>query len=396
MVNKTAIDCDVVVVGAGLVGLTAVVALAQQGRRVVLVDAKPKPVYQMQDWDARIYALTPATESFLKTIGVWDAVDLSRINPVHAMTLWHVDGDSSQQNPLNLLAEDANITQLACIAESSNLLQALWQQIDALAVPVVMGVPSHDLQYTDDKIVLVLDNHASIAARLLVAADSAHSFVRQHLAISTKVKDFNQLALVANYQIEKPHGNIAYQWFSSHETLALLPLPNQHVSMVWALARADAERLLMLKGAELALTLEKQVDYLLGSLKPVSQTFSFELRQVTARALIANRVVLIGDAAHQVHPMAGQGANLGFRDVIGLVDLIAHTHALQDIGDQAFLRGYERARKTDIAGMNVLTSGLDSLFATDSPLLKRMTVVGMRQLSNLPRLKAFLIKQATA
>ena len=396
MVNKTAIDCDVVVVGAGLVGLTAVVALAQQGRRVVLVDAKPKPVYQMQDWDARIYALTPATESFLKTIGVWDAVDLSRINPVHAMTLWHVDGDSSQQNPLNLLAEDANITQLACIAESSNLLQALWQQIDALAVPVVMGVPSHDLQYTDDKIVLVLDNHASIVARLLVAADSAHSFVRQHLAISTKVKDFNQLALVANYQIEKPHGNIAYQWFSSHETLALLPLPNQHVSMVWALARADAERLLMLKGAELALTLEKQIDYLLGSLKPVSQTFSFELRQVTARALIANRVVLIGDAAHQVHPMAGQGANLGFRDVIGLVDLIAHTHALQDIGDQAFLRGYERARKTDIAGMNALTSGLDSLFATDSPLLKRMTAVGMRQLSNLPRLKAFLIKQATA
>ncbi|MDG1444879.1 MAG: FAD-dependent monooxygenase, partial [Methylophilaceae bacterium] len=378
MVNKTAIDCDVVVVGAGLVGLTAVVALAQQGRRVVLVDEKPKPVYQMQDWDARIYALTPATESFLKTIGVWDAVDLSRINPVHAMTLWHVDGDSSQQNPLNLLAEDANINQLACIAESSNLLQALWQQIDALAVPVVMGVPSHDLQYTDDKIVLVLDNHASIAARLLVAADSAHSFVRQHLAISTKVKDFNQLALVANYQIEKPHGNIAYQWFSSHETLALLPLPNQHVSMVWALARADAERLLMLKGAELALTLEKQIDYLLGSLKPVSQTFSFELRQVTARALIANRVVLIGDAAHQVHPMAGQGANLGFRDVIGLVDLIAHTHALQDIGDQAFLRGYERARKTDIAGMNVLTSGLDSLFATDSPLLKRMTAVGMR------------------
>ena len=94
--------------------------------------------------------------------------------------------------------------------------------------------------------------------------------------------------------------------------------------------------------------------------------------------------------------MAGQGANLGFRDVIGLVDLIAHTHALQDIGDQAFLRGYERARKTDIASMNVLTSGLDSLFATDSPLLKRMTAVGMRQLSNLPRLKAFLIKQATA
>ncbi|PCI62113.1 MAG: ubiquinone biosynthesis protein UbiH [Methylophilaceae bacterium] len=386
------ISCDIVVVGAGLVGLAAVIALAAQGKRVVLVDSKRNDAGQTKAWDTRIYALTPATENWLQSLGVWSLVDQARVNDVEAMALWNPESET----PLHLSAEDANLTKLACIIENNNLLQALWQKVETLDVQIVIGSPCSRVDYADDSVVLSLENGVSIKATLLVAADGANSFVRQQLAIATKTKDFNQAAIVVNYLAEQSHGDVARQWFAAHSTLALLPLPDKHVSMVWSVSTGLAGELLGLSGLQLSERVKMASHDVLGVLKPVSEALSFTLRQTTADSLIGERVVLVGDAAHQVHPMAGQGANLGFRDVIALQALIAGSHHMDDIGEEVFLRQYERVRRADILSMNMLTSGLDSWFSKESDVLKKMTVWGMRQLDKHRIFKKILVKQAVS
>jgi 2-octaprenylphenol hydroxylase len=179
-----------------------------------------------------------------------------------------------------------------------------------------------------------------------------------------------------------------------HETLALLPLPNQQVSLVWALSIEQATELLTLSSEALAQKVEARSQYELGSLRVVGKVLSFSLMQQTAAQLIAPRVILVGDAAHQIHPMAGQGMNLGLRDVRQLQEMLANMHTMQDIGESAFLRKYARARQADIATMNTLTSGLDALFASDSTVMKKVTGWGVRQLNRQQTLKKLLIQQA--
>lgn len=386
------IKTDVVIVGAGLVGLSAGIALYAEGKKIVLVDANKNRIKkQTKAWDARVYALTPATENWLQDLGVWPLVDHARVSDVGAMALWHATSEAA----LDLKAEDANLAKLACIAENKNLLQALWQRVDDLDIPVMMGSLCESLEYSAEAVTLSLENGKKISASLLLAADGANSFVRQHLNVATNVKSFDQTALVANYSAENGHNNVARQWFASHSTLALLPLPNQHVSMVWAVATELANELLTLNEEQLAARVTKEAQHKLGDLKPVSSTLSFALRQMTANHLIAERVAFVGDAAHQVHPMAGQGANLGFRDVIALQAIIAGSHHLQDIGGETFLRQYERLRKADIASMKMLTTGLDHLFAQEGNAISSMVDWGMNQLNKHASIKNILIKQAT-
>jgi 2-polyprenylphenol 6-hydroxylase len=155
-----------------------------------------------------------------------------------------------------------------------------------------------------------------------------------------------------------------------------------------------AEELLELSSVDLAAQVEAKSKHVLGALKPVGKTLSFSLNQQTAASLIAERMVLVGDAAHQIHPMAGQGVNLGFRDVIALQELLSSAHAMQDVGEYGFLRKYERARGADIAAMNTLTTGLDYLFASESAMLKKVTNWGLQQLNRQTTLKKLLIQQA--
>jgi 2-polyprenylphenol 6-hydroxylase len=393
MVGKAkSITCDVVVVGAGLVGLAAAIALTEQGKHVVIVDAKQKKINLTKAWDTRIYALTPATEKWLEALEVWPLVNQTRINPVDTMSLW----TSGSSDVLNLFAEDANCEKLACIIENKNLMQALWQRLERLDVETIMGHPCLSVDSLDEHVDLHLEGGYTISAQLLVAADGTNSFVRKQLAITTKVKPFNQLALVANYLAEINHGNVARQWFSSHTTLALLPLPANHVSLVWSLPMELAQTLLGLTSESLAGRVQHETEDVLGKLKPVSETLSFELQQVTANRLIGNRVIFVGDAAHQVHPMAGQGANLGFRDVISLQTLIGSSHQLQDIGEKSFIRRYERSRKADVLSMNTLTSGLDHWFSNESKTANSITQIGIQQLNKHSSIKQLLIKQAVA
>ena len=389
---KTQIDADIVVVGAGLVGLAAAIAFTKQGKNVVLVDAKKPAIKLKKTWDERVYALTPATVAWLKALDVWAGVDKSRVNDINAMHIWDAEA------ALTLADSDANLPKLGVIIENQNLLHALWQQIKTLGVTLVTDVSCTSLNNIQSYIQLGLQGDITITAKLIVAADGVNSWLRQQAGITIKQKDFQQTAIVANFISEKNHGNIARQWFAPHDTLALLPLPDKHVSMVWSVSTQKAAKLLKVGADELAQSVCEQSQGLLGNLKPLGKTLSFELNQQTATKLIAERMVLVGDAAHQIHPMAGQGVNLGFRDVMKLAELTTKYQDIkcQDVGDFNLLRQYERARKADIVTLNSLTSGLDYLFANDNKLVKQASAWGLRQLNRQAVMKKLLIQQAVA
>jgi 2-octaprenylphenol hydroxylase len=384
------IETDIIVVGAGLVGLSAAIALAKQCKKVVLVNAKPDKFEKTQAWDARIYALSPETETWLNALEVWPAVDASRVNAIDAMHLW---GD---EEAVVLNCNDANLPKLGVIVENKNLMHALWQQINALGVTVITDSTCAFLENAEQHITLHLENKTKIVAKLIVAADGVNSWVRSQANIGVKQKSFHQTAIVANFSTEKNHQNIARQWFAPHETLALLPLVGQNASLVWSVSTEKAEELLELSSNDLAAKVQACSQNELGELKAIGKIISFALNQQTATSLIVERVVLVGDAAHQIHPMAGQGVNVGFRDVMALEFILANAHAMQDIGEHGFLRKYERARGADIAVMNTLTTGLDALFASESRMMKKVTNWGLRQLNRQASLKKLLIQQAAA
>jgi ubiquinone biosynthesis UbiH/UbiF/VisC/COQ6 family hydroxylase len=386
------INTDIIVLGAGLVGLAAAIAFSKQGKKVVLLDAKKPAIEKLQTWDGRIYALTPESEKWLNALDVWSGVDLSRVNVIHSMHLW----DETCADPLVLSDNDANLPRLGLIIENQNLVVALWQQIQALGVTVITDAKCKFLDNAQQDITLTLENEVKVLAKLLVAADGVNSWVRQQVNIIVEKKDFQQTAIVANFLAEKNHGSIARQWFAPHETLALLPLPNQYVSMVWSLSTERANELLKLSSGELAEKVELRSNHELGALQSIGKEQPFALNQQTATELIAERVAFVGDAAHQIHPMAGQGVNLGFRDVIALEELLADAHTMQDIGERAFLRKYERSRKADIATMKALTTGLDYFFASDSGMMKKITGWSLQQLNHQATIKKLLIQQATA
>jgi 2-polyprenylphenol 6-hydroxylase len=384
------IEADVVVVGAGLVGLSAAIAFAKQGKSVVLVDAKPVMNQKNKTWDERVYALSPESEAWLKSLDVWSYIEAERVCAIDAMHIWH---DSEE---LVLSSSDANLPKLGVIIENQNLMVALWQKINTLDVTVVTEVSCIKLENTQQAVTLALDNNQQISAKLLLAADGINSWVRQQANIDVRHKDFQQTAIVANFSTENPHRNVARQWFSAHETLALLPLVGQNVSLVWSVSTEKANELLKLSNEDLADAVGGKSQDTLGELKPISKTLSFALHSQVAAQFVAERLALVGDAAHQIHPMAGQGVNLGFRDVMELTSLATKLHPMQDLGDAAFLRQYARARKADTLAMNTLTSGLDTLFASDSRVVKQLTNWGLRQLNHLGRVKKLLIQQAAA
>ena len=385
-------DCDVVVVGAGLVGLAAAIALSLQPKKVVLVSDKSMPDASANlnpdSWDERVYALTPATEAWFKDIGVWHYVNENRVNPIDAMHIWGAETD------LVLNAADANVAKLGLIIENQQLMAALWQKLQSLGVLVVNDARCTKIEQSANAVILHAEPALQINAKLIVAADGLHSWVRQQANIAINVKNYHQVAVVANFVAENPHNNVAKQWFGVHDILALLPLPNRHVSMVWSVSTEKAAQLLALTSEQLCEQVQAQSQGLMGELSLIGQVKSAALNQQTALQLIAERVVLVGDAAHQVHPMAGQGVNLGFRDVMQLAQLTTKLHQMQDIGERAFLRQYERARKADVMSINGLTSGLDYLFATEQTLLKKLSNWGLKAIARQPSLKKLLINQA--
>jgi 2-polyprenylphenol 6-hydroxylase len=334
-------------------------------------------------FDPRVYALTPGNVRFLEDLRVWRDLAPERLAPVHEMRVYGDDGAV-----LHLDAYDAGVPELAWIVEDEALQRALWNGLDAAP-----GTCERlDLNETHAR--LAFSEGHSVAARLVVGADGAHSFIRRAAGIDAVERDFGQTALVANFHCARPHHNVAYQWFQGGPVLALLPLPGAQMSMVWSLPRAEAGRMAALPADGLAKEVQVASKGALGELAKASELRSFPLRRLSARRLVAPRVALAGDAAHVIHPLAGQGLNLGLQDARALAAVLNGRAPGRDPGDARLLRRYERARAEPILLMDALVTGLFELHALPGPWIARLRGLGLNLGERLPVLKNLLMRQA--
>ncbi len=387
-------DFDVIIVGGGLVGAACAVALARQGEQVALLDGKaPSDLLSKDvgdDWDNRIYAISPGNAAWLATLDVWDRLDQDRISSIECMEVW---GDDNTE-PLKLRAHEANVARLGFIVENRQLQAALWTQMKMAGVHVLTGNECVAMDINDERASLTLANGDCLTAKLLVAADGSHSWVRGQAHISVQAYDYEQMGVVANFETELAHQNIARQWFCNDGILAWLPLPGNRISMVWSTSHDKAKQLLGMDAEALAAEVSEAGKQALGGLRLITPAAAFPLNLQTAHDLIEPRLVLVGDAAHQIHPLAGQGVNLGFRDVISLAQALGEKHGYQDVGDLILLRRYERARRTDMLAMKHVTHGLKALFANERPMVRKLRNWGLRLTDSQPALKKHLIRQA--
>lgn len=386
---------DVIVVGAGLVGMSCALALSQHGVAVGLLESKPQPepdetVLLKQNWDSRIYAISPANAEWLASMGVWQRLDESRICPIAQMQVF---GDA-EQSQLRLDATDAHVDNLGFIVESNQLETALMSALAESSVDMMHGIPPSGAVLNQHRTELHLADGRKFNAELLIAADGANSWLRHQAGIHITTHDYQQMGVVANFETEFSHQDAAYQWFSSEGVLAWLPLAGNRISIVWSTDQRYAKELLELDATSLSERVGQQGDMKLGKLTLLTKACAFALKQQTADALVKPGLALVGDAAHTVHPLAGQGVNLGFRDVKTLVETLNSRHQQQPYGDLMLLRRYERARKMDIMAMKSVTRGLSELFLHPHPLLRNLRNFGLKLTNQHDKIKKYLIHQA--
>lgn len=379
----------VAVVGGGLVGKSAALAFAQAGLRVALVAPQAAPRPADVPFDARIYALSASSQALLERLRVWQALDHDRLEPVYDMRVF---GDALAE--LHFSAFQAAVPQLAWIAESSLIEHALDSALRFQPQVGWFDTRAQGLEVKSDCACLALANGRVLEVDLVVGADGAHSWVRAQMGAHVTRRDYRQTGVVANFKAEKPHGETAYQWFAGGEIVALLPLPDSHVSLVWSAGTEHARELLGLAPAQLAAAVEHVTHGRLGSLECVGAAHGFPLALQSVDRLIAPRVALVGDAAHLIHPLAGQGMNLGLRDAAALAGVLAAKEPFRDLGDLVLLRRYERARREDIGALTLATDGLQRLFSVPGGLARTARNAGMALVGVQPFVKRWLVSAA--
>lgn len=396
---------DLIVVGAGVAGLALACGAARQGLSVGLVGAASAPLPRVSTaasapFDARIYALAPGSQALLEDLAVWPQVDAARVQPVLKMD---VRGDEG--GALRFDAFQARVGRLASIVEESELLRVLDQASRFLPglARYAASFERDDGPRRDDEdsadassatLSVQLADGRVLRTSLLVGADGAQSAVRAAAGITAEVTSYAQTAVVANFATARAHQGTAWQWFSAEGVVALLPLPGQYVSLVWSAPDALAAELATLPPDALAARVAARAGDVLGALAPAGPVHSFPLRMIRVDRLIAPRVALVGDAAHVVHPLAGQGLNLGLQDVSELLTVLQAREAFRTPGDAAVLRRYARRRAESIALMRTTTDGLARLFGRPEPVARWLRNTGMSALDALAPVKRALIRQA--
>lgn len=378
---------DVVIVGAGIVGAALALALRNSGLQLALVEPHP-PEAPAADWDMRIYAISPGSAAFLQSLGVWQELDQQRIQPVYGMA---IAGDSGAQ--LNFDAYREGLPELAWIMESSRIARGLWAALQKQPNLTIHAAGTTQLSWSATAGHLVLDDGAVLTAQLLVGADGQQSWVREQAGVASRREPYQQFGVVANFVAQQAHRGIARQWFRDDGVLAWLPLPEQHISMVWSTDATHAQALLAADALDLADEVAQAGGAKPGALRQIGAAAAFALSLNKVESLVGPRLALVGDAAHGVHPLAGQGVNLGLRDAQSLAQVLIARGAA-NCGELALLRRYERARKGDIAMLQSVTDGLHHLFRNRQPWVAKLRNVGMDMANHVSPLKSLLIRQA--
>jgi len=360
-------DFDIVVLGGGLNGAALACALAKGPHSVAVVEPHP-PGPESDAWDSRIYAYSPGNVNWIKALGGWN--DSIRAQAVYRM---RICGDAGGR--LTFDALDAGLPELAWIAENNRLQASLWQAFQSSANVKAITCKAEAVSWNPGgRHVLHLEGGDALAARLLVAADGAHSWLRRQAGIGIRTEDYRHVGVVANFATEKPHRGTAFQWFRPDGVLAWLPLPGQRMSMVWSTPPEHAAELQALDADTLAHKVAEAGGHTLGELRRLTAAAGFPLVRRRAEQWVRPGLVLLGDTAHTVHPLAGQGVNLGFRDSRLLAEVLARGG---DPGEIGRLTAYAARRMEDVASMQFTTGGLKKLFARGDGLTRRVRNLGM-------------------
>ena len=383
---------DVAVVGGGMVGAAAAMALARAGFSTALLEARAPAAWDANaELDLRVVGLAPSSIALLDDLGVWTSIREARAGPYSHMHVWDAESGAA----IDFDAADEGRDRLGYIVENNLVQWMLWQALEAAGVRRMCPVAVQGFEAREDRIQLELADGGTLAAGVLVAADGAASPLRQLAGIGTRGRDYAQRAVVAHVATERPHEDTAWQRFLPGGPLALLPLADGRSSVVWSLPEAEARRVLALDEQAFLDELGVASDFRLGRIVATTPRAAFPLKLQLAERYQAERFVLLGDAAHAVHPLAGQGVNLGLRDVAELRDTLIDARAAgRDIGAAHVLRRYARRRRSadtlDALGFDALAR----IYAWQSPALVAARGVGVRLLDRLAPLKRKLSEHA--
>lgn len=373
-----------------MVGATLACALAGAGLRVAVVEArKPRPFDAASDYDQRVSALSPGSEQILRSIGVWPLIEKRRLCPYQHMHVW----DASGRGEIHFDAVELSEPYLGHIIENQVIQGALVERLRGLeGISWYCPDTVRDIEIGADGVEVELDSGTRIRSRLVVGADGAASRVRSLCGITFQARNYTQNAVVANVSTEQSHQNTAWQRFLPTGPLAFLPLANGQCSIVWSTSKAQAEDLVKQEDEEFCEMLSQASEGKLGHITGTSSRAVFPLRGGQANPYILPRVALIGDAAHSIHPLAGQGVNLGFKDAATLAEVLQE--AQHDIGSLRILRRYERARKGDNLLTMRLMEGFKTLFSISMGPVAILRNAGLTIANRSGPLKHHLMRRA--
>ncbi|GEM76449.1 FAD-dependent 2-octaprenylphenol hydroxylase [Vibrio sagamiensis] len=384
---------DIAIIGGGMVGLALAAAFKDSDLRIAVIEGTV-PNNKLNDLaDIRVSALSRASETILRNLGVWQGIEQRRISPYHSMEVWEQDSFAHIEFDAQSLAQP----NIGYIVENRVIQLALLERVQQLEnVMLCMPTRCTYLAVGEQESWLTLDNGQSMTAKLVVGADGANSWVRNQMDIPLTHWDYGHHALVANVTTIEEHSGVARQIFTPQGPLAFLPLSQSNqCSIVWSIESDRAEQLLSMDDDKFSRLITSEFDARLGLCKVVGERSLFPLKMRYARDFVVERVVLVGDAAHTIHPLAGQGVNLGLLDAASLAqEVLSLWKQGQDIGAKRNLRTYERWRKAEAAKMIAAMQGFRDLFSGTDPIKKLVRGAGMSILGAVPVAKNEMLKHA--
>ena len=384
---------DVAVVGAGMVGAALALALAREGFEVAVIEPRPPAAWRSEDEvDLRVVALAPSSVELFERVEVWKSIAAARAGAYRRMCVW----DALAPGELGFDAADSGAATLGFIVENRLIQYVLWQALQAQD-NVSLHCPARVISTAADgqRRNLVLDDDTTLAARLVVAADGANSALRTMVGIGTRDRDYQQRAIVAHVSTERTHQRTAWQRFVPGGTIAFLPLSDGRSSIVWSVPNAEADRLLALEDAAFCAELGAAFDFRLGRIMATTPRAAFPLRLRLAERYLAPRLALIGDAAHVVHPLAGQGVNLGLRDATELTAVLIQARAAKrDFAAEYTLRQYARRRRSDNALSARAFDAIQRVFASELMPIAGLRGAGLGVVDKFTPLKHLLMSRA--
>ncbi|GHE85872.1 FAD-dependent monooxygenase [Thalassotalea profundi] len=387
---------DILIVGGGMVGLTTALAIRKlTSLSVAIVDTTQ--LTPLSDTpETRVSAINIASQQLFANLGVWENITNQRLQAYQHMHVWDQAGNGHIDFSSDELNNNYQLEQLGWIIENNVIRQALWQKAEQdSGIEFFTQENLTSLSMGDSEVFASFTNHTPLIAKLVIGADGAHSWVRKQMQMNLTFSDYDHHAIVATVECSQGHNNTAWQVFLPTGPLALLPLFSENMcSIVWSTSPQEAQRLIKLSADDFAKELTAQSDAKLGNVTLKSERFTFPLTMRFAQDFVQNKVVLVGDAAHTIHPLAGQGVNLGLLDAASIAQTLAESNETDHCFTEKSLASYQRWRKAEASDMIAAMALIKKVFEPHHPIINTIRGMGMSALNQLSPVKSLLIKHA--